>query len=184
MAQVRDIIKINVAPEIVWQVLTRHVAAESGGDYEAVDHRALKALPLIDAGKGVDAGKGYEPTPLGLLTHPEEEPRTWGELTMPILKRDSLLQRACATFSVESHDQGTVVRLSIDYKLVMPAVDLVGWGKRFTLSPGLLGKLMLYPRVGRLLVKSIRYTLLDLKQQIEAGQETARKVPALQEQAR
>ena len=175
MAQVRDIIKINVAPEIVWQVLTRHVTAESGGDYEADDHRALEARPLVDA------GKGYEPTPLGLLSHPEEAPRTWGELTMPILKRDSLLQGACATFSVESHDQGTVVRLSIDYKLKMPGVTFVGWGKRFTLSPGLLGKLMLYPRVGRMLLKGIRNTLLDLKQEIEAGKEAAGKVPALQE---
>ena len=174
MAQVRDIIKINVAPEIVWQVLARHVAAESGGNHEDDANRALGARSRVAA------GKGYEPTPLGLLSHPEEEPQTWGELTMPILKTDSLLQRACATFSVESHNQGTVVRLSIDYKLELPGVTLVGWGKRFTLSPGLLGKLMLYPRVGRILLKAIRNTLLDLKVQIEAGEEAAGKVSALQ----
>ena len=177
MAQVRDIIKINVAPEIVWQVLTRHVTAESGGDYEADDHRALENRPLVDA------GKGYEPTPLGLLSHPKVKPQSWGELTMPILKRDLLLNGARATFSVESHDQGTVVRLSIDYQLVMPAVALVGWGKRFSLSPGLLGKLMLYPRAGRMLLRSIQVTLLDLKQQIEAGEEVAGKVSALEKQA-
>jgi len=101
---------------------------------------------------------------------------------MPILKRDSLLQRACASFSVESHDQGTVVRLSIDYKLDLPGVTLVGWGKRFTLSPGLLGKLMLYPRVGRMLLGAIRHTLLDLKLQIEADEKAAGKVSALQKQ--
>ena len=82
MAEVRDIIKIKVAPEIVWQVLTRHVAAESGKIYEVDDHRALEARPLVDA------RKGYGPTSLGLLSHPEEKPLTWGELTMPILKRD------------------------------------------------------------------------------------------------
>ena len=176
MAQVRDIIKINVAPEIVCQVLARHVAAESGGDYEDDAHRALGARFLVDA------GKGYEPTPLGLLSHPKAKPQTWGELTMPILKRDLLLNGARATFSVESHDQGTVVRLSIDYKLALPGVTLVGWGKRFSLSPGLLGKLMLYPRVGRMLLKVIQKTLLDLKLQIEAGEKAAGKISALQEQ--
>ena len=176
MAQVRDIIKINVAPEIVWQVLARHVAAESGGNYEDDAHRALGARSLVDA------GKGYEPTPLGLLSHPEEEPQNWGELTMPILQRYSLLQRACATFSVESHDQGTVVRLSIDYKLALPRVTLVGWGKRFSLSPGLLGKLFLYPRVARMLSRGIRNTLLNLKLQIEASEDAAGKVSALREQ--
>ena len=176
MAQVRDIIKINVAPEIVWQVLARHVAAESGGNYEDDAHRALGAR------SPVDAGKGYEPTPLGPLSHPEEKPLTWGELTMPILQRHSLLQWACATFSVESHDEGTVVRLSIDYKLALPGVTLVGWGKRFSLSPGLLGKLMLYPRVARMLLKVIRNTLLDLKLQIEAGEKAAGKVSPLQKQ--
>ncbi len=175
MAQVRDIIKIDVAPEIVWQFITRHVAAESGGNYEDDDHRPLEARPLVDA------SKGYEPTPLGLLSHPEEDARIWGELTVPILKWDHLVQRAVAIFSVESHDQGTVVRMSIDYNLIMPAVGLVGWGKRFSFSTGLLGKLMLYPRVGRLLLKSIRKTLLDLKHLIEAGEEAATKVPALQE---
>ncbi len=177
MAQVRDIIKINVAPEIVWQVLARHVAAESGGNYEDDAHRA------VGARSRVNAGKSYEPSPLGLLSHPKEEPQTWGELTMPILQRDSLLQQSCATFSVESHDQGTVVRLSIDYKLVLPGVALVGWGKRFSFSPGLLGKLMLYPRVGRMLLKAIRNTLLDLKQQIESGEEEAGMVSALREHA-
>ena len=176
MAQVRDIIKINVAPEIVWQVLTRHIAAESGADYEADEHRALGARPLAAA------RKGYEPSPLGLLSHPEEGPQIWGELTTPILTGNGLLKRARATFLVESHDQGTVVRMSIDYTLVMPAVMLTGWGKRFSLGPGLLGKFMLYPRVGRRLLRSIRYTLLDLKQQIEAGEEAAGKVSASQEQ--
>ena len=176
MAQVRDIIKINVAPEIVWQVLARYVAAESAGNYEDDTHLSQ------DTCCPADAGKGYEPTPLGILSHPEEEPQTWGELTMPILQSYGLLHRACATFSVESHDQGTVVRLSIDYKLALPGVTLVGWGKRFSLSPGLLGKLMLYPRVGRMLLKVIRKTLLDLKLQIEAGEKVARKVSAMQEQ--
>jgi len=176
MAQVRDIIKINVAPEIVWQVLARHVAAESGENYED------DTLQAPGGCSPVDAGNGYEPTPLGLLSHPEEEPKTWGELTMPILQRHSLLQRACATFSVESHNQGTVVRLSIEYKLALPGVTLVGWGKRFSLSPGLLGKMMLYPRVGRMLLRVIRNTLLDLKLQIEAGEKAAGKVSPLQEQ--
>ncbi len=177
MAQVRDIIKINVAPEIVWQYLSQHVVAERSENYEAYDRRALEARPLVDA------GKGYGLTSLWLLSHPEEEPQIWGELTMPILKKDSLVRRAWATFSVESHDQGTVVRLSIDYKLVFPGVALVGWGKRFSISLGLLGNLMLYPRVGRLLLKSVRNTLLDLKLQLEAGGEAAQKVPASQKLA-
>ncbi len=97
---------------------------------------------------------------------------------MPVLVEDPMVQRAWATFFVESHDQGAVVRLSIDYKLIVPAVNVVGWRKRFTLSPGLLGKVVLYPRVGRLLLKSIRHNLLDFKQYMETGEYLAREVPA------
>ena len=177
MAQVRDIIKIDVSPEIAWEILVRSVVTESCGDCEVNDRRALEARPRADA------EIGYELSPLGLLSYPEAEPQPWGEIILPILVDDAMVKRAWATFFVESHDQGTVVRLSIDYKLVVPALEVVGWRRHFTLSPGLLGKLVLYPRVGRLLLKSIRYNLLDFKQYMEAGEYLTGEIPASLDQA-
>lgn len=168
MAQVRDMIKINVAPEIVWRILPRHIAVENAdqqawqSSYEDDEHRGLEE-------RSGYAGKDYEPSSLGLVSQPQRRPQNWGELTIPILKRNSMIRQAFATFSVESHEQGTVVRMSIDYNVVMPGVVLTGWGKRVSLGPGLLGKLFMYPRVGRRLLRSIQKTLMDLKKQIEAG---------------
>ncbi len=173
MAQVRDMIKIDVAPEIVWRILPRHIAVENAdqqawqSSYEGDEHSGLEPRP------GVAEIKDYEPSSLGLVSQPQQQPHSWGELTIPILRKNGMIRQAFATFSVESHEQGTVVRMSIDYNVVMPGVVITGWGKRISLGPGLLGKLFMYPRVGRRLLRSIQKTLMDLKQQIEAGQVVA-----------
>ena len=173
MAEVRDIIKINVAPDTVWKVLAHHVDSQSGGSYEVKDRRSLQERPSIDL------GRRYNESSFGLLAPPEGEAQQWGEISMSVFERDYLLRCACATFSVTSHDQGTVVGMSIDYKAVSPGVALVGWGKRLGLSTGILGLIMLYPRLGRLLLKAVRNTLADLKKYIETGQEYARSEPTI-----
>ena len=173
MAEVRDIIKINVAPDRVWDVLAQHVASQSGGSYEVKDRRVPQDSP------SPEQGIRYDTSSFGLIAPPEEEAQDRGEISMSVFERDYLLKCACATFSVTSHDGGTVVGMSIDYKAVSPGVALVGWGKRLGLSTGILGLIMLYPRLGRLLLKAVRNTLADLKKYIETGQEYARSEPTI-----
>ena len=51
MAEVRDIIKINVAPDTIWDVLTHHVATQSGGSYEIKYRRVPQEWPSFDLGR-------------------------------------------------------------------------------------------------------------------------------------
>ena len=44
-----------------------------------------------------------------------------------------------------------------------------------SVGTGILGLIMLYPRLGRLLLKAVRNTLANLKQFIEAGREAGRE---------
>ena len=90
-----------------------------------------------------------------------------------------MLESACACFSLEGDSQGTVVRMDITYQVASPGVVLLlGGGKRLKLSLGLLGRIMLFASMGRLLLRAVRDTLAGIKVRVEEGETASPKIPA------
>ena len=162
MATVRDEIKIDASLEDVRSVLDRLLQGSGGEDW-APDN--AEGRPDV----------GESRVGLGLVNQPAQQKPT----CQRVFERDYLLESACACFSLEGDSQGTVVRMDITYQVASPGVVLLlGGGKRLKLSLGPLGRFMLFPSMGRLLLKAVRDTLAGIKVQVEAGETASPKIPA------
>ena len=173
MAKITDKIKINVPLVKVRAVLACLAEAQTDGRSSAGECRQLAVAPLIDEAGQPDASAGH------FYQERVTELDHTGETTLRIYEKDFFLERAYASFSLDGDSEGTVVSLSIDFKVASPGVVLVGWGKRLSLSLGLLGKVMLYPSTGKLLLKIVHDTLVGLKVYMEAGETVTPQAPAL-----
>ena len=161
MARVADEIKIDAALEDVRNVLNG-LLRDSGGEDWAPDH--AEGWP--------DVGESH--FGLGLVNQPAQQKPTCRRL----YETDFLLESACACFSLEGNSQGTIVRMDITYRVASPGFVVVGWGKHLRLSLGPLGRIMLFPSMGRMLLKAIRDTLAGIKVRVEAGKTASPKIPA------
>ena len=173
MARVTDKIMINVSLVKVRAVLACLAEAQTEGRSSAGECRQLAVAPLIDEAGQPDASNGH------LYQEGVTELDHAGETTLRIYEKEFALERAYASFSLDGDSRGTVVSLSIDFTVAPPGVVLAGWGKRLRLSLGFLGKVMLYPSMGKLLLKIVHDTLEGLKEYMEAGETVTPQAPAL-----
>ncbi len=161
MATVRDEIKIDANLEDVRNVLDRLLRGSS-----EEDGASAYAEEWQDVGESHFA--------LGLVNQPTEQKQRCQRL----YESDFLLESASACFSLESNSQGTVLRMNLTYHVASPGITVLGWGRRLSLSLGVLGWFMLFPSMGRMLSKAVRDTLAGIKARVEAGETASSKIPA------